>query len=299
MTPARFRWGILLIQVGVLILLRNFGALGDSFWEDLLIWSPVLLIAIGVEKIFTKSKLQFISYLTSVFLFFGGLAIAFGSTWDGIDGGFFSEVTYTRDYDPQVKKLHARLRLKETNLTIRDSGSDLVYGKFDKFTRKPRIEYGLEGNEATISLTGKRHSYLGGVVKVNMDDSQDWYLRFSRDVPLDMECSGDGSDIHLNLSTTPLAHLKLVADEARIYLKLGDLEPQAHVTIRGEDSNVRLRIPVNVGLRVLGKDYGAYLEEVGLISSGDFYISDSFDSSQTKVDVELDERFGSFSLDFF
>lgn len=299
MTPARLRWGIILVQIGVLILLRNFGVLGDNFWEDLLIWSPVLLIAIGVEKIFTKSKLQFISYATSAFIFFGGLAIAFTSSWSAMDGGFFSEVTYQRNYDPEVKKLHARLKLKETNLTIRDSGDDLVYGRFDKFTRKPRIQYDLEGSEATLSLTGQRHSYLGGVVKVNIDESQDWYLRFSRDIPLDLECTGDGSDIHLNLSTTPLSRLNLEADEARIYLKLGDMEPLVHVVIRGEDSKVRLRIPVNVGLSVLAPGYGAYLEKIGLTSSGDTYVNESFDSSQTKVEIELDDRFDTFSLDFF
>ncbi len=299
MTPARFRWGIILIQVGVLILLRNFGALGDSFWEDMLIWSPVLLIAIGVEKIFTKSKLQFISYLTSVFILLGGLTIAFASSWTDMDGGFFSEVTYQRDYDPNVKKLHAQLKLKETNLTIRDSGDDLVYGRFDKFTRKPRVEYDLEGDQATISLTGQRHNYLGGVVRVNIDESQDWYLRFSRDIPLDLECTGDGSEIHLNLSTTPLSRLNLEADDARIYLKLGDIEPLVHVVIRGEDSKVRLRIPVNVGLSVLGPGYDAYLEKIGLTSSGDAYVNEIFDSSQTKVEIELDDRFDTFSLDFF
>ena len=299
MTPARFRWGIILIQIGLLILLRNFGALSDSFWEDLLIWSPVLLIAIGIEKIFTKSRLQLISYATSVLILFGGLAIAFSSSWSDLDGGFFSEVTYQREYDPDVKKLKARLKLKETNLTIRDSGDDLLFGRFDKFTRKPRIDYDLEGDEATISLTGQRHSYLGGVVKINIDESQDWYLRFSRDVPLDMECTGDGSDIHLNLSTTPLARLDLQADDARVYLKLGDLQPLANVVIKGEDARVRLRIPVNVGLSVFGPGYESYLEKIGMVRSGEAYVSETFDSSATKVEIELDDRFDSFSLDFF
>jgi hypothetical protein len=45
--------------------------------------------------------------------------------------------------------------------------------------------------------------------------------------------------------------------------------------------------------------YGAYLEKIGLTSSGDTYVNESFDSSQTKVEIELDDRFDTFSLDFF
>ncbi len=69
MTPARFRWGMLLIQVGILILMQNNDIFDEEATESLLIYFPVVLIAVGVEKIFTKSKMQFISYLTTVALF--------------------------------------------------------------------------------------------------------------------------------------------------------------------------------------------------------------------------------------
>ena len=79
MTPARFRWGMILVQVGLLLLLRNAGVINDNVWINLLVLSPVVLIAIGIEKIFTKSRLQFIAYATTILLFIGGFAIAFYS----------------------------------------------------------------------------------------------------------------------------------------------------------------------------------------------------------------------------
>ena len=54
MTPARFRWGLILILIGGLIFLENLNYLNHGFWIDLLIYSPFLLIAIGIEKIFTR-----------------------------------------------------------------------------------------------------------------------------------------------------------------------------------------------------------------------------------------------------
>ncbi len=68
MNPARFRWGILLILIGVLFLLNNIGTLDWWMWND--IWSlwPLILIAIGVEKIFTKTKFEVIAYLAPLAL---------------------------------------------------------------------------------------------------------------------------------------------------------------------------------------------------------------------------------------
>ena len=251
MTPAKLRWGLIFIQIGILILLRNFEILNDNFWFELAVLSPVVLIAIGVEKIFTKTKLQFISYLTSVALFIGGFSIAFLAGAGGMDENFFSETTYTKDFDPSIKKLSAELHFNNTDLTIRDSGRDLIYGKFDRFTRKPKVHYEIQDDQAQVRFISRRHNYLAGAVKVELDEPQDWYLRFSEDIPLDLECYGDENDIHLNLSTTPVENLKLKSDDAKIYIKLGELSPFLNVSIEGEDSGVKLLLPINIGVSYL------------------------------------------------
>ncbi|RKX22512.1 MAG: hypothetical protein DRP35_01765 [Candidatus Zixiibacteriota bacterium] len=299
MTPAKLRWGLIFIQVGILILLRNFEVLNDNFWFEMAVLSPVVLIAVGVEKIFTKTKLQFISYLTSIALFIGGFSIAFLAGAGGMDENFFSETTYIKDFDPSIKKLSAELRFNNTDLTIRDSGSDLIYGKFDEFTRKPEINYEIQDDQAKISLISRKHNYLAGAVKIDLDEPQDWYLRFSEDIPIDLECYGDENDIHLNLSTTQVENLKLKSDDAKIYIKLGDLSPLLKASIEGEDSRVRLRLPVNIGVRISGDDYGSYLKRLGLIETDSGFINKYYDSADVKADIELDERLGSFSLDYF
>lgn len=300
MTPARFRWGVILVQVGILLLLRNLDILNDNFWGEFLIYFPVVLIAIGIEKIFTKSRLQFISYLTSMALFFGGFAIAFSSSRGGFEGSFFSQTTYREDYSPMIKKLKAVLRLDHTDLTIRDSGSDLVFGRFNKFTRKPKINYDLDGGLARVYFIGRSGSFLGGAIKISTGEPQDWYIRFSDKVPLDFECSGEDSDIHLNLSTTPLERLKLEVDDAYIYLKLGTLEPLVNVSIIGEDSQLRLRVPENVGLKISGQDYHSYLEKIGLIDAGGgSFVSEGFDTMSAVIEIDLDDRLNSFILEYF
>ncbi|HOP07654.1 MAG TPA: DUF5668 domain-containing protein [candidate division Zixibacteria bacterium] len=299
MTPARFRWGLIFVTIGALLLLRNMGTLNDDFWIDLAIYFPVVLIAIGIEKIFTHTRFQIISYATSVCLLVTAFFIAFHSGSGGSDNSFFHESRHRLEAPNDVQLIKADLKLGETDLTIRDSGRDLIYSRFDRFTRKPRIDYDVEDSVAEIQYSERGSGLLGGIIKIDAENEQDWYVRFSDIIPLDLECTGHGSDIHLNLATTPLRRLTLDTDNARVYLKIGDLEPEVNVTLNGADSNLRLRVPRSAGLQVKGQDYDSYLDRLGLIEKDGFYITSGYDSLPVKVSIDVDEALSSFTVDFF
>ncbi len=300
MTPARFRWGLILILIGLLLLFRNMEVLNDNFWGDLLIWFPVVLIAVGLEKIFANTRVKIISYLTSVALFGAGLLIAFAGSYGGSDSSFFSEATFELPDRRDIQYLRTSLDVDATDLTIRDSGDKLIYGRFDRFTRKPEIEQEFIDDTAIVQLSSRASgSYLGGAIKIETGESQDWFLQFSERVPLELECSGRSADLHLNLSTTPLKRLNLKTEDARIYLKLGDLVPLVKVSILGEDSNLRLRVPKTVGVLISGRDYETYLGRLGFKEMDGLFISEGFDTLENRIEVELDDRLKSFSVDFF
>jgi hypothetical protein len=103
----------------------------------------------------------------------------------------------------------------------------------------------------------------------------------------------------MNLSTTPLLRLDMIAEDASVYLKLGDLEPDVAVKVKGYDSRVRLRIPREAGLRIGGVEDPEYLETVGLIRAQDAFMTAGYDTLAVKIDVELDDRFRSLSIDFY
>lgn len=299
MSPARLRWGLILIQIGVLVLLRNTGVLNDNFWADLLVFSPFLLIAIGIEKIFSRSKMKAISYVSPIAIFVGGLWIAFAGSWGGEQTSFFSQTTFLKEYQPEVKNVNATLKLDNTDLTIRDSGDDLVYGRFDEFTRKPDIDYDYTDDSFTVKFAGRGNSLLGGAIRIDTGEIQDWYLKFCNKVPLDLDCTGDNSDLHLNLSTTPLRSLKVNADDAVIYIKLGKLEPLVHVFVDGSDSRLRLRVPTATGVKITGDDYSSYLRQIGFEESDGVFTNSGFDTMQTRYEIDLEPKLTDFSLDYF
>lgn len=299
MTPARFRWGMILVQIGILLLLFNAEVFNDNFFGDLLMYSPVVLIAIGIEKIFVRSRARVISYLSTVGLFLGGFYIAFAGSYGSPSSSFFSESTFRERHNADIKGITAVLNMDNTDLTIRDSGDDLIYGRFDQFTRKPQIDYKYVGDRLRVELASRFGNILGGIVKVETGNSQDWYLKFSDQVPVDLECYGNDADLHMNLSTTPLRSLKLDADDASIYLKLGDMEKNVMIVIDGVDSDLRLRIPTNTGLKILGDDYSGYLKRIGLIRLDGGFVNEGYDTLEPKFEVDLNEELSSFSIDYF
>lgn len=299
MTPARFRWGVLFILIGVLILLSRAEVLNHNFWLDFFSLIPFLLIAIGIEKIFTRTRFEAISYLSSVLLLVGGVWVAFNGSRYGTNASFFETETISQEVEPSVNLLEAVLYLGGEDLTIRDATDDLIDARFREFSDKPKYIYTVQDNTARVELDSRNNRSFGGMIRVDTDQPEDWRLKFSRLVPLVLKCDGSESELHLNLSTTPLRELDLEADEASIYLKLGTLEPQIKVAVRGRDSELRLRVPGESGLRVTGIEDEDYLREVGLTRQNGFFVNDGYDSLQSKIEVDLDERFRSLSIDYY
>ena len=188
----------------------------------------------------------------------------------------------------------------DTDLKIRDVGKDLFYGRFDKFTQKPSIDLYKKDDYREITLDQSSGSFFGGLVRIENDEPSEWYVKLTDRVPVDIECYGEDSYIHLNLATTYLENLHLDADNAELYIKLGDISKQTNVKIIGEDSNLKLRLPENIGVKIEGFDKKSYLIRIGLIETENgYFISSGYDTMDTKIDVDIDDRIDNFVLDFF
>jgi hypothetical protein len=299
MTPARLRWGLLFILLGGLRLAEQLGHLNSSVWWDFLNLLPFFFIAIGIEKIFTGSRLEFVSY-AAVVVFMGGAAfVAADGGVMGDSGGYFESSSYTQEAVPTIESIHATVKFGDNGLTVRDATEELVYARFPEYSHKPVVDYQEEGNRATVVISAKSTGFVGSVVHVDLDDPGDWKLWFNQEMPLFLELLGERAELHLNLATTPLRQIDINADDAEIYLKIGDLLPQVDVVVTGNESKLRLRVPESSGLRVKGKEHESLLRRLGMNKGDDHFTTEDFDMSSNKIEVDLDDRFRSLSIDFY
>jgi hypothetical protein len=292
---------MLFILVGTLILLVNVDVLNNNFWIDFVYLFPFLLIAIGIEKIFAHTRLKGLSYFTTVLLVAGAFYVAFEGSRDSGGSSFFQSTTLVYDEDEPVDVIDADLDLGKASLTIRDAADELMKARFGEWSYKPRSSLNVENRRAGITLSNRAvtRRLWGRAIEIDGDKPDDWRVSFSREVPLNLTISGDECELHLNMATTPLRSLRMEVVDADAYLKVGELEPAVTVRISGRDSRLRLRVPQESGLRVSGVDDPAYLEEIGLVEQAGSYVTEGFEDAETRIQVEIDDRFRSLSIDFY
>jgi len=295
MTPARFRWGMLLVLVGVLLMLRNLDILSDDVWPELLMWSPLVLVAIGIEKIFAGSKVRFISYLTSIAIAVAavGLALEYES---GVSHLKSDRTTYRQRDIESVRLLNASIEAEDAIVEIRGSSDDLVVARFADYVRRPRTKFSVEGDEAEVVLSSRAGKFFGGLVMIDLDELESWRVGFSSRVPLHLECLGSGSEFHLDLSETHLRELNLDADQALVYIRLGRLESAIQVEISGVDSDLELIVPKSSGLRMISTEAGSFFTTQGLYEHNGDYINRGYDTLDNKIEVILVDPLSSFQL---
>jgi len=298
MTPSKLRWGLLFITAGVLLLLNNAGYLSWDYWLDLLSWWPLILIAIGLEKIFVKSKLQFISYLAPLILIVPMVYLAVDTGPDRWERSFGDRYNWKTEMDKSVEKVDAVIDHDRSDLRVNRSSFNLATAKFDRFSRKPDIEFTKKNEIAELKLesSGGRRS---PIIISGRGSYHDWRVSFSDEVPLQLKCLGYQSDVDLNLESIPVEKLVVNNDDGNIYMKLGIKMALVEVSVTGDGSYLRIRVPEGCGLKITGGDYAASLEALKLVDEEKIMISEGFDEADIRIIFDLGEGLESLSLTYY
>jgi hypothetical protein len=295
-TPSRLRWGLLFITVGVMLLLNNAEALSWDYWWELLAWWPLLLIAIGIEKIFQKTKLNFVSYLSPLILIIAMIYLAVDIGGNGASKSYFTSYRWNTPADSTVKSMVALIDHGKANLYIDGDRSDLASARFERFSRKPDIKFSKNNGQGKLEIKRGFGKGRGFFVIDGKRGGRDWNFYFSEETPLKLECRGDNSDLNLNLETIPIEELKIDDPEGDIYLKIGELKDRVALEIRGEDAELRLRMPRTAGLRIYGDEYSGYMKTLGLNKTDGYYQSEGFDLLKVQVSLKLDKELKHLSI---
>ncbi len=301
MTPARFRWGLMFVAIGLAILLTNADVLGYDYWMELFSLWPLILIAIGIEKIFLRSKLKFISYLAPLLLVGAMVYVGFVTEGGTYYGGSYSSNRWSEAIDSSVNRIEAKIDHYRSDIRIGKSQSNLVKARFDRFSRKPKIVFSQSDSIASLDIKYRR----GGPGKIIVFNKRrfdnDWSVSFNDNTLLKLTCLGDDSNVDLNLQSIPLKELTVDNDDGDISLEIGTLVPDVFTEIKGDDASLRLRISEGCGLKlnISETNYVDYLESLNLVKAVDYYISENYDSSAVKLNLKLDDNLRKISINYY
>ena len=283
MTPSRFRWGMFLIAVGFFIIATNADWIDEYYWWELLTWWPLILIAVGIEKICQKTRFELISYATTVLLVGVMVLVAFAVGPDVDDDDRFSRGRWTEKIDPAVTMTEAVINHGNNDLRISRNRYDLVSCRYSRRVRSPRIDFEITDGVARLEVDrpfGRQNRLIyfdrGGM-------ASDWQFSFAEGIPLKLTCRGDNSYVDLNLSEVALRELSVDNDHGDIFLRLGDANPTIKIDISGPRARFELRLPEGSGLKMSGQVELSYLEKFDLAEIGDVFVTDGYDSAAVTV----------------
>ena len=130
------------------------------------------------------------------------------------------------------------------------------------------------------------------------DYRNEWGLRLSDAVPMDLRVDLGAGSSNLKLAGLPLTGLdvSLGAGEDNIDLS-GDWVRDLHVTINTGAANITLRLPRDVGVRVKVEPGPNMIEATGLTKDGDIYTNDAYGVSEVTMEIDMEAGIGRLNLE--
>ena len=304
---------ILLITLGALFLFRNWHP-GFEVGRLLRDWWPLILIAVGLGKIWDSSRSRGPSGQAS-----GGVALGstigvvaavvvivlllgqyqkshrkFSSRSDESDRGEFASHTDEVLELQGAKSVRAELKMGAGELNIEGGSSHLLNSRF-LFNRKwdsPRVNYHVNGDKGELEIVQDQNS------SINFDaGNNNWDLTFNNDVPIHLHIEMGAGTGDLKLRDMNVTELELHMGAGQLELDLtGPRKSDLDVTLKGGVGQATIRLPRDVAVRAHAAGGIGSIDAEGLKKDGNDYSNEMWGKTPHKITLDVQGGIGQIEL---
>ncbi len=237
--------GTLLVLLGVVLLLTNFGYLSWEVLEELGRLWPLLLVAWGISLIIKGTKLAFLGFLGPLLL----VAALFYVLWGYYHGSgaetrsvtLVQELTDIDEARVSLKFAGGRLDVRAAE-TMSLVHAELEYGAGSS---SPRLDYYEDDGLGHASLRHRGRQSSGPGL------GNRWEVGLTDQVPLEIRLTAEGASCRLDLEGLQIVDLDVSAAASSVGIRVGEGDMDGLVRIDAGVSKVRLEIPRHYGIRLL------------------------------------------------
>jgi N-terminal domain of toast_rack, DUF2154 len=299
---------VILILVGVFFL---FWTLYPGFdpWPWLLRYWPVILIAIGLGKIWDSYYAhQHPERATSPWITGTGLAwiiliLLFTLVfWHGRHlhrWGWDDSWSEPRGekHDAQAvelqgaKSVSVDVEFPAGRLEATGGSNRLLDADFGWYGVRPTVDYAVAGGHGQLTLTGKSNVTPFGTTDNN------WHLRFGGDVPMDFNLNVGAGETYLRFDQIDLQRLNVHMGAGRLDLNLtGARKSNLDADIEGGVGSAMIRLPKDVGVRVEASGGIGSVNVDGFHREGGTYENDAYGKTPTSIEMTVHGGVGEIDL---
>jgi hypothetical protein len=289
-------WAFILIAIGILFMLNNFGVLEFGFRTLWSLW-PLILILWGISILPIRDVIKIVALvvvLALTVIFFN--KISQRSPWFQFHNfhGFSNndwedeeDTTSTYNYQPQnlsvpYDSLTGRGELKleaaAGNFDLQGITSDFLTfnktGDIGNYSITTTNENGRKMINLSLEKTGIRHSVNENKVEIKLNENPAWNLDF--DI--------GAAAILMDLRDYKIDTTNIDAGASSIDIKIGDKNPVTVMTFNAGASSIKVEIPKESGCQIKSESFMISKEFDGFSKKGDgIYQTDNFKTAKKKI----------------
>ena len=307
--------GLLLIAIGVVFFLINYGYLSWSLWLHAVDLWPLILILAGIGLLFSR-RIPLSAVLLVFLLSIVGYSMVMGDKpvprqmynlfYDERVGGTDRTDSINVPLPSDVKKARVNLELGGAKALVRalDTGasaSQLINGTYKWKGQVSNL--GPQGSifstdqagdvlTATLSST----SFRGNTNKLNVSDLE---LNLSTKPHYDLDISAGAINGTIDVSRLLVDNLEVSTGASKFELQFGDTGIITKGKIDSGASELTLVVPENVGLKVRlnGVASSTNFMGSGLLLENKNWVSPNYAEAKSKIDLEISTAAGSVQLE--
>ena|SRR3989344_439098 len=289
-----FAASIVLIFLGTIFLLNNFGILPWDIWEGLWKFWPVILILVGLEFVLGR-QISWKLLLIVIFLVFGLPSL--------LSTNPFSKDFTKREVLPIEEKLGTLIAgkvdidLGVTNLNIvplASQSAQIVKGEaiYPKAIGRLEKEFKTEDGRGILKIKGSFNSnvpLVKGTALLN--------LNLTMAVPFEMDIKLGAGLSNFDLSNLQITKFEIDSGVSNINIKFPE-KGVISVIISGGAANITIEIPTSLAAKISTQDSlkSLNINEERFKKKNGAYISENFDKATDKLELELKTAVASVTI---
>lgn len=294
---------IILIVVGALFLYANYRPSFDP-WQVLKTYWPLILVFVGLGKMVDslrqrenpngpRSAVAPTIGLLGLIL----VALVLLLHGHGFAGGrrFGSQPQHeVRSVERQgAHSVRASVQTGAGDLTIAGGSSKVLDAdfSFERGYSSPRIEYNVASEVGELAVTQE-----GDIPTFGVSRNQ-WNLRFSDELPLELKVEMGAGHGRLHLQNIPLTRLDVQMGAGQVDVDLtGDRRKDLSGAIKGAVGQATIRLPKSVGVSVTARGGIGTVSAHGFQNNGDSYTNDAYGKTPATIRLNVEGGIGQVNL---
>lgn len=283
----------LLIVLGAIFLLNNFGILPWSIWTNLWKFWPVLIILIGVEFLIGQSISLKTTAILLVLIFLIPIIIAVNPI---TKNPLATDTLKISEELGTLTKAKIIIDLPATTLNIKGDpvATKLIKGSisFSKAANKPKVSIEESFGQEIVRIT--QESTPGLLFLTSLKNNTD--LTLSGQIPLEIQINTEASIQKINLTDLRVDSLEINSKASDMNIKFGSTY-SGTAKIKASASNLTITIPKEIEARIKIDSKVKNLSIASRFKSKNgVYQSKGFDKAFTRLDIQIESIAGSITI---